>query len=190
MATDYHHGVRVIELSNGTRPIRTIPTAVIGFVATGPNADADFFPVNRPVLVTDIMEGISKAGTAGTLPHVLNAIADHGNPLTIVVRVPEGTDSAETESNVIGTVGSDGLKTGLKALTAAKAQFGLQPRIIACPGLDSQPVATELVATAQLLRGFAYVSAWECSTVEEAMMYRENFGQREVMVLWPDFIRI
>ena len=34
MPTDYHHGVRVIEISEGTRPIRTITTAVIGLVAT------------------------------------------------------------------------------------------------------------------------------------------------------------
>ncbi|ELY5261412.1 hypothetical protein SM886_004055 [Yersinia enterocolitica] len=27
-ATDYHHGVRVIEISEGTRPIRTVSTAV------------------------------------------------------------------------------------------------------------------------------------------------------------------
>ena len=33
MPTDYHHGVRVIEKNDGTRPIRTISTAVIGLVA-------------------------------------------------------------------------------------------------------------------------------------------------------------
>ena len=38
MATDYHHGVRVIEINEGTRPIRTISTAVIGLVATAPDA--------------------------------------------------------------------------------------------------------------------------------------------------------
>ncbi|WP_247919278.1 hypothetical protein, partial [Yersinia pseudotuberculosis] len=33
-ATDYHHGVRVIEISEGTRPIRTVSTAVVGMVCT------------------------------------------------------------------------------------------------------------------------------------------------------------
>ncbi|MBT9301631.1 hypothetical protein GIW54_07515 [Pseudomonas proteolytica] len=32
--SDYLHGVRVIELSGGTRPIRTISTAVIGLFCT------------------------------------------------------------------------------------------------------------------------------------------------------------
>jgi phage tail sheath protein FI len=27
---DYHHGVRVIEINEGTRPIRTVSTAVVG----------------------------------------------------------------------------------------------------------------------------------------------------------------
>ena len=32
MAQDYHHGVRVIEINEGTRTIRTVSTAVIGMV--------------------------------------------------------------------------------------------------------------------------------------------------------------
>lgn len=186
--SDYHHGVRVIEISEGSRPIRTIATAVIGIVCTGPTADALAFPLDRPVLITDVMTASGKAGTDGTLPHVLDAIADHGSPMIIVVRVAEGATEAETTSNVIGTTTAEGLKTGLKALTAAKAQFGIQPRILAAPGLDTEPVATELASIAQLLRGFAYVSAWGCATKEEAVLYRENFGQREVMVIWPDFL--
>ena len=41
MPTDYHHGVRVIEINEGGRPIRTVATAIIGLVATG--SDADLF---------------------------------------------------------------------------------------------------------------------------------------------------
>jgi len=35
--TDYLHGMRVIELNDDTRPIRSIPTAVIGMVCTADN---------------------------------------------------------------------------------------------------------------------------------------------------------
>lgn len=38
MAQDYHHGIRVVEINGGTRPIRTVATAVIGLVATAPEA--------------------------------------------------------------------------------------------------------------------------------------------------------
>ena len=34
MSTEYLHGVRVIEINNGTRPLRTVSTAVIGTYAS------------------------------------------------------------------------------------------------------------------------------------------------------------
>ncbi|MFV9655907.1 phage tail sheath protein [Pseudomonas sp. NY15366] len=193
MATDYHHGVRVIEIPGGIRPIRTIATAVVGLVATASDADAAFFPLNTPVLLTDVLSAIGKAGTQGTLAASLDAIADNASPVTVVVRVADGvgeTDAAKQAdqiSKIIGTITADGQYTGLKALLTAKAKLGVTPRILGVPGLDALPVASELVSIAQQLRAFAYVSAWECSTKEEAVAYRDNFGARELMVIWPDF---
>lgn len=183
---DYHHGARVIEISNGTRPIRTVSTAVVGFVATADDADTDFYPVNTPVLVTNMQAAIAAAGTTGTLLNTLNAIAAQTNPVCVVVRVAEGADEAATTSNVIGGV-VDGKYTGLKALLAAEARVGVKPRILGAPGLDTLAVATELVSIAQSLRAFAYVQAWGATTKEEAVTYRENFGARELMVIWPEF---
>lgn len=186
MPTDYHHGVRVVELSDGRRPIRTIETAIIGLVATAADADAAFFPLNTPVLVTDVNAAIGKAGTNGTLAKTLDAIADHGSPVCVIVRVEAGVDDAATNTNVIGTVTVDGQYTGLKALLAAQAKLGVKPRILGCPGLDTLPVATELVSIAKKLRAFAYVAAVG-ATKEEVVTYRDNFGDREVMVIWPEF---
>ncbi|ARU88282.1 phage tail sheath protein [Pseudomonas sp. M30-35] len=188
MATDYHHGVRVIEINEGTRPIRTISTAVIGMVCTGADADETVFPLNTPVLLTDVLSAIGKAGTTGTLAASLDAIADNASPLTIVVRVEEGEDEATTSANIIGTVTPAGQFTGLKALLAAKTKLGVTPRILGVPGLDSLPVTTELVAVAQQLRAFAYAFAWDCATKEEVVAYRDNFGARELMLIWPDFL--
>ena len=188
MATDYHHGVRVVEINEGTRPIRTVATAVVGMVCTAEDADPVAFPLNRPVLLTDVLTASGKAGVKGTLAKSLDAIADQASPVTVVVRVAEGQDAAETTTNVIGGVTAGGQYTGMKALLAAEAQLGVRPRILGVPGLDSLPVATELVLTAQKLRGFAYASAWDCSTVSEATAYRENFGARELMTIWPDFV--
>jgi len=75
-----------------------------------------------------------------------------------------------------------------QALLAAQAKLGVKPRILACPGLDTLPVATELAGIAQRLRAFAYVSAWGAATKEDATIYRDNFSQREIMVIWPDFL--
>ncbi|MDF2641528.1 MAG: major tail sheath protein [Pseudomonas sp.] len=184
---DYLHGVRVLELNDGTRPIRTIPTAVIGMVCTADDADATVFPLDTPVLLTNVQTAVGKAGTTGTLAASLQAIADQTKPYTIVVRVKAGATEAETASALIGTTTADGKYTGMKALLAAKTKVGMVPRILGVPGLDSQPVATALASIAQQLRAFSYVSAWDCKTKEEAVAYRENFGAREVMVIWPDF---
>lgn len=194
MSTEYHHGVRVLELSEGIRPIRMVSTAVIGLVATAPDADALTFPLNKPVLVTNVFAALAKAGTQGTLAKTLEAISQQVRPVIVVVRVPvgEGADAeaiaAATTTNVIGTVLPNGQYTGMKALLAAPAQLGVKPRILGAPGLDNQAVATALAAVAQQLRGFAYVSAWGAESVAEAIDYRDNFGARELMVIHPDFI--
>ena len=49
MAQDYHHGVRVVEVNEGTRSITTVSTAIVGMVCTGDDADAKMFPLNKPV---------------------------------------------------------------------------------------------------------------------------------------------
>lgn len=187
MATDYHHGVRVVEINEGTRPIRTVSTAVIGMVATAEDADPDLFPLNTPVLVTDAYTAMGKAGDTGTLARSLDAIFDQTTPVMVVVRVAEGADADETKANVIGGVNESGRKTGIQALLAAQARFGVKPRILGVPELDDQDVAAELISVAQKLRAFAYVSAYQCTSVEEASMYRQAFGAREAMVIWPNF---
>lgn len=188
MAQDYHHGVRVIEVNEGTRTITTVSTAIIGMVCTGDDADAAMFPLNRPVLLTDILTASGKAGTTGTLAASLDAIADQAKPLVVVVRVAQGATEAETSANIIGGVTDDGMRTGMKALLAAQTVCGVKPRILGVPGHDTKTVATELLSVAQSLKAFAYISAYGCKTVSEVIAYRTNFSQREGMLIWPDFI--
>jgi phage tail sheath protein FI len=188
MADDYHHGVRVIEINQGSRPIRTVSTAVIGVVCTAEDADAAAFPLNKPVLVTDVVAAMGKAGVQGTLRKVLNAIGMQTKALTVVVRVAKGADDAATTTNVIGTTTAEGKYTGILALLAAQAVLGVKPRIIGAPGLDDPAVAAALVSAAQKLRGMAYAFAYGCATKEAVAAYREQFGARELMVIWPDFI--
>ncbi|WP_263144002.1 phage tail sheath protein [Pseudomonas sp. RIT-PI-AD] len=187
MTTTYHHGVRVLEINEGTRTLRPVSTAIIGMVCTADDADAAAFPLDTPVLLTDVQRAIDKAGTNGTLAESLQAIADQAQAVTVVVRVKEGETEAETVSNLVGTTAS-GRYTGMEALLAARGQLGVTPRILGVPGLDSQPVTAALVGVAQQMRAFAYASAWGCETKEQAVAYRANFGARELMLLWPDFL--
>ena len=97
MALDsYHHGVRVVEVSEGTRTIRTIAPAVIGLVAHADDADAAAFPLDKAVVITDVQKAVGKAGTQGTLAKALQAIAGTVNTLTIGGRVVKETTAAAT----------------------------------------------------------------------------------------------
>lgn len=185
---DYHHGVRVVEINDGTRVISTVSTAIVGMVCTAEDADASVFPLDTPVLITDVLAASGKAGKKGTLAASLRAIAEQAKPVTVVVRVATGKDAAETTSNIIGGANAEGRYTGMKALLSAQAEFGVKPRILGVPGLDNQEVATALAGICQQLRAFGYINAYGCKTVQEATKYRDNFSQRELMLIWPDFV--
>lgn len=185
---DFHHGVRVLELNQGTRSISTVSTAVIGMVCTGSDADAASFPLDTPVLLTNVQAAVGKAGSKGTLAPSLQAIADQSKPVVVVVRVADGASAAELQSNLIGGVSAAGKYTGMKALLAAKAQLGVTPRILGIPGLDTQAVTTALLPIAKQLRAFVYASCYGCATKEDAVAYRNQFTSRELMLHWPDFL--
>jgi len=185
---DFHHGVRVLEINQGTRSISTVSTAVIGMVCTGSDADATTFPLDTPVLLTNVLAAVGKAGTKGTLAPSLQAIADQSKPVVVVVRVADGASAAELQSNLIGGVSAAGKYTGMKALLAAKAKLGVTPRILGIPGLDTQAVTTALLPIAKQLRAFVYASCYGCTTKEEAVAYRTQFSARELMLHWPDFL--
>lgn len=160
--SDYHHGVQVLEINDGTRVISTVSTAIVGMVCTASDADAEIFPLNKPVLITNVQSAIAKAGKKGTLAASLQAIADQSKPVTVVVRVEDGTGEdeetklAQTVSNIIGTTDENGQYTGLKALLAAESVTGVKPRILGVPGLDTKEVAVALASVCQKLRAFGY----------------------------------
>ncbi|MDF5809779.1 hypothetical protein P4123_26150, partial [Pseudomonas aeruginosa] len=101
MAADqYHHGVRV-EINDGTRPVRTIATAIIGLVATADDADATAFPLDTPVLITNVQAASGKAGTGGTLAAGYLGVAGQAQRRDrCAVRVKPGEDEAATNSAV------------------------------------------------------------------------------------------
>lgn len=187
------HGIKTNLLTTGVRALAPVATAIIGMVVTataeaGAPSDAlDLaFPLNTPILVTDIRDAIGKAGTGGTLKPALEAIADQTTPILVIVRIEEGVDDEATETAIIGTIGIDGVATGMQALLDAEVQIGIRPRILGVPGLDTQAVTVALAIVARKLRGFAYAAAVG-DTIAEAITYRDEFAQRELMLLWPNF---
>lgn len=183
------HGIQTAEVNTGTRTIQTAATAVIGVVVTGPAADTTMFPLDTPVLVTNIEAAIAKAGDTGTIKGVLRAIGDHVRPLLVLVRVAPGADDAATNANVIGTTNAQGVNTGLQALLSAEGRFRVKPKIIGAPGLDTQAVTTAMIVVARKLRARVYAAAIGAD-VGAAVTYRGQFDARELTLIYPDFIAL
>lgn len=184
--TEFHHGVRVLEVNSGTRSARTIETAIIGMVVTADDADPTVFPANKAVQLVGASRYLDKAGTTGTLARALDAIKDQCEPLIHVVRVPEGDSEAETITNILGGM-VDGQRTGMQALLTSKVQFGDKPRILGVPFWDKKaPIAAELDIISEKLRAMNYCGM-AAESIEAAIALRGNYGSRRKMLIWPEF---
>lgn len=194
---DFLHGVEVVEITGGVRPIQTASTSVIGIVGTAPNADAAAFPVNTPVLVAGSRTEAAKLGDPdlpadGTLPPALDGILDQVGAVVIVVRVEEGADEAETLANVVGGVdGVTGNLEGLHALTGAESVLGKKPRILCAPGWSHQrpgdaanPVVAEAVGIATRLRA-VFVADGPNTTDADALTAAGDSGSSRVLLVDP-----
>jgi phage tail sheath protein FI len=139
------HGVEVIEIDDGPRPIRTVRSSVIGIVGTAPDADATTFPLNTPVLIAGSRGEAAKLDTSvgqtreGTLPNAVDLILDQIGAVIVVIRIDEGANAAEAAANVLGGVdGNTGDYEGVHALLGAQSIVGVQPRILIAPGFTSE----------------------------------------------------
>ena len=187
MTASRHHGITANEFTHGVRAISDISTAIIGMVCTADDADNTVFPLNTPIFHTSAYNVLGKAGEKGTLAKSLDAIVDQADAQIVIVRVPESDNADTLKANVIGSA-TGGNYTGLKALRRAKAITGQTPKILGVPEMDSQDVVTELVGLAQATRAFVYASAGGAENISEVTSYRQNFGQRELMLIDNDFL--
>lgn len=164
MATDFLHGVEVLEIDSGSRVIQTVKSSVIGIVGTAPNADPDAFPINTPTLIAGSQREAAKLdllGTGeGTLPKALDAILDQIGAVVIVVRVEEGATDAETLANIMGGVDANtGKYEGVHALLGAESVVGYSPRILCVPGFTHTRVQNGVTAITIGNGGSGYTSA-------------------------------
>ena len=175
------HGIKTNVLTTGTRAIAALASGVIGIVVTADDADAAAFPLDTPVLVTDLRAALARAGTTGTMLAALTAIYDQASPILVIVRVAE--DAEDQDAPVIGAPGT---YTGLHALLAAESVCGVRPRVLGAPGLDTQAVTTALVTVAGKLRAMVYAAAVGAD-IAAAVLYRADFAARELMLIWPNW---
>lgn len=185
MPEQFLHGIEVVELDDGPRPIRTVKSSVIGLIGTAPEADAKKFPLDTPILIAGRRTEAAGLGKTGTLPAAIDGIFDQCGAMVALVRVAEGS-SEETKSAVIGGVDNDtGKRTGLQAFLDARNAIKVTPRILAAPGFSHElAVGTEMNSLAQRLKAVAIVDGPN-TTDAAAISARENYGSDRVYVVDP-----
>ncbi|MGE4169149.1 MAG: phage tail sheath subtilisin-like domain-containing protein [Candidatus Margulisiibacteriota bacterium] len=165
MTETFLHGVQVLEIDAGPRPIRTLRSGVIGIVGTAPDADEDIFPLNTPVLVSSRgaatkLDTSEEGDQAGTLPKALDSIFDQAGALVVVVRVEEDEDDDETLANILGGVDAQtGQYSGIQALLGAESILGVSPRILCVPGFTHQRTDGAVLTLTKSAGGSGYTSA-------------------------------
>jgi phage tail sheath protein FI len=159
MTTTFLHGVEVLQIDTGARPIQTVRSSVIGLIGTAPDADAAKFPLNTPVLVARRSE-MAGLGEAGTLQSALDLIYDQAGAVVVVVRVQEGADEAATLNNVRGGINNGtGAYEGVHAFLAAENEVGFSPRILVAPGFTHQRTSNGILSIAVQTQGSGYTTA-------------------------------
>lgn len=203
MPETFLHGVEVVQIDDGPRPIQTVRSSVIGLVGTAPNADATAFPLNTPVLIAGNRVEAAKldtlGGGEGTLPDAIDAIFDQTGAVVVVIRVEEGVDAAATLANIIGGVdAATGAYEGVHAFLAAESVIGFAPRILCVPGFTSErpedpvtpgtylanPVVSELLGIADRLRAVIIADGPD-SNDADAIAWAGDFGSKRVYVVDP-----
>lgn len=200
--TQFMHGVELIEIDDGPRPVRTVRSSVIGIVGTAPDADETAFPLNTPVLIAGSRGEAALLDTegdrAGTLPNAVDLILDQIGAVIVVIRVAEGAEAEDTLENIIGGVGVDDAYTGVHALMGAQSALGVTPRILIAPGFTGErpedpetpdtylanPVVAELVGIAERLRA-VIVADGPNTTDAAAIAYAGDWGTKRVYVVDP-----
>jgi phage tail sheath protein FI len=207
MTEQFLHGVEVLEINDGARPIQTVKSSVIGLVGTAPKG-----PVNIPTLILGSRsEAVKIFGSDAnfSIPAALDGIFDQIGAMVVVVNVADASNpnhltagvldpSKITLSDIIGGVDNiTGKYQGIQALLASQSEVGVQPRILIAPGFTHQtpvdatnkemianPVVAELLSVAESLRA---VIIADCPNTNQtdAINYRNDWGSARIYSVYP-----
>jgi len=205
MPEQFLHGVEVIELNDGARPIQTAKSSVIGLVGTAPQG-----PVNTPTLIlgsrakaVEIFGANDDANKDYTIPKALDGIFDQAGAMVVVINVADPSNPAHlttgsldpaniTSADVVGGVDeTTGGYKGVHALLAANSDLGVTPRILISPGFthdmpsgNANPVVSELLGIAENLRA-VIIADLPNTNDTDAIDYVGDFGSARVYGVYP-----
>jgi len=205
MPDQFLHGVEVIELNDGARPIQTVKSSVIGLVGTAPQG-----PVNTATLIlgsrakaAEIFGANDDANKDYTIPKALDGIFDQAGAMVVVINVADPSNPAHlttgsldpaniTSADVVGGVdGATGQYKGVHALLAANSELGVTPRILIAPGFthdmpsgNANPVVSELLGIAENLRA-VIIADLPNTNDTDVIDYVGDFGSARVYPIYP-----
>ncbi|MET3590198.1 phage tail sheath protein FI [Bartonella silvatica] len=190
MATEFNHGIRIIEAGEELRPLAAFDQSAIGAVVTAPDADAQTYPLHEPVLLfTHEIDKIKKLGQRGTALDVINIVRAQGiESKVILVRVEEKSKISQTQTEMVG---SHATLIGVHALTHARGHLGVEPGILLAPAYSAgriengkNPVADALEQVAEKLQVIAVFDTGGNNT-EESPKFRADFSSRFCYLIAP-----
>ncbi len=196
MSAQFLHGVEVMEIDAGPRPIQTVKSSVIGVVGTAPDADNDVFPLNTPVMVAGSRAKAAKLDMTGngkgTLGGAMDGIFDQSGAAVVVVRVAEDADTTTQLANVIGGADANtGQFEGLHALKGAESILGAQPRMIIAPGFThlrpadaANPVVAEAQGICERMRAVMFADGPNTNDAA-AIQWAQDFGSDRIYLSDP-----
>jgi phage tail sheath protein FI len=206
MTEQFLHGVEVIEINDGARPIQIVKSSVIGLVGTASKG-----PVNTPTLILGSRsEAVKIFGSDAnfSIPAAIDGIFDQIGAMVVVINVADKANpnhltegildpSKITLSDIIGGVDSaTGKYKGIQALLTCQSEVGVQPRILIAPGFTHQtpldeneepianPVVAELLNIAESLRAVIIADCPNTNKID-AIHYREDWGSARIYPVYP-----
>ena len=205
MSTQFLHGVEVIEINDGARPIQTVKSSVIGLVGTAPQG-----PVNTPTLIlgsrakaAEIFGENNDANKDYTIPKALDGIFDQAGAMVVVINVADPANPAHLttgildpaniiDADVVGGVdGATGQYKGVHALLSANTELAVTPRILIAPNFthdmpsgNANPVVSELLGIAENLRAIIIADLPNTNDTD-AIDYVGDFGSARVFAVYP-----
>jgi uncharacterized protein len=164
----YLHGIEILNIDDGIRPIQTVKSAVIGIIGTAPDADPSVFPINEPVLLIGDQRKAALLGLLGTLPRAVKDVFSIVGATVVIVRVEQGIAdngvTGEAAANQVkartwsNMVGDPALKTGVWAFMTSTHKVKVKPRILVAPGFTGDRPSTGIKSITINTGGGTYVT--------------------------------
>lgn len=179
------HGVDIIEVNSGPRPIQTVRSSVIGLIGTAPGADVEKFPLNKPILIAGRRKDTVGLGETGTLPAAIIDIFDQTGALIVLIRVEVSDGGDEVPLLPDGVDDATGEYLGVSAFIGAESEVHVVPRILIAPEFSHNVVNTNvLLKVAKRLRAVVVVDGPNTND-SDAIAFRTLFKESRLYIVDP-----